>query len=118
MRISGGSTRSAPRSTLRLVRRRSPPTADYLRWIVYVEGLFQAAFLLALAGEFSESRALLDWLPARDRRYTTGHGRAHHRLRGVGNGSAASATVAKMTASPILNASDVLAVAPAFEAHC
>ena len=98
---------------------RSKALATYRRLLAVdpsnVEGLFQAGFLLALAGEFSESRALLDRLPARVAGTPQVMAVLITDFAGVGNGSAASATLAKMTASPILNASDVLAVAPAFE---
>src|SRR5262249_2224124 len=87
-----------------------------------VDALYQSAFLLALQGKFSESRALIDRLPpeARDRpqalavltadlaglgAQTVREDRAH---------AEAIATAARLAAHPDLTAADILSVLPVF----
>jgi tetratricopeptide (TPR) repeat protein len=80
-----------------------------------VEGLYQAGFLLTLAGQFAESRALLDRLPSDISSQPQVLAVLATDFSGLTNATAASTTLAKMTTHPALSASDVLAIAPAFD---
>jgi tetratricopeptide (TPR) repeat protein len=79
------------------------------------EGLYQAGFLLALGGQFADSRALFDLLPENVRRRPQSLAVAAIDLAGLGNARAAAATVQDLAAHSELSAPDVLAVMPAFE---
>jgi tetratricopeptide (TPR) repeat protein len=79
------------------------------------EGLYQAGFLLALDGQFADSRILIDRLPENVRRRPQTLAVAAVDLAGVGNARAASAAVRDLAAHSELTAPDVLGVLPAFE---
>ena len=79
-----------------------------------IEGLYQSAFLHALAGKFAESRGLVARLPAeiRDRPQTLAVLVAD--LAGIADATAPT-TCGELIAHPELTAADVLAVLPAFD---
>jgi tetratricopeptide (TPR) repeat protein len=83
-----------------------------------VEALYQSAFLLALQGNFADSRALIDRLPAdaRDRPQALAVLTAD--LAGLGAASAASAdamnTAKRLAEHPALTATDIVSILPAF----
>ena len=78
------------------------------------EGLYQLAFLEALAGRFPESSALLDRLPQELRGQPRVLAVLVADLAGQGDPKAAT-TSAKLESHPALTAADVIAVLPAFD---
>lgn len=77
-----------------------------------VEGQYQSAFLLALAGKFADSRALVDRLPAEVRQQSHTLALTALDLAATGDGTAGGA-VSALAAHPDLVADDVLALLPA-----
>jgi tetratricopeptide (TPR) repeat protein len=80
-----------------------------------VEALYQRGFLLALSGAFTESRALIDRLPAEIRRRSQVLAIRAIDLAGLGDTRGATAVVDSLSAHPELTAADVTAVIPAFD---
>jgi tetratricopeptide (TPR) repeat protein len=78
-----------------------------------VEGLYQAAFLLALDGAFDESRTFVDRLPADVRGGPQVLAVLAVDLHALGDRSGARAAVAALAAHPRLSAADVVGVLPA-----
>lgn len=81
-----------------------------------VEGLYQAAFLLALEGQFAESRAFVERLPGDVRRRPQALAVLAASLAGLGQASAAARAAQALVAHPDLTELDVLAVLPALPA--
>ena len=79
-----------------------------------VEGLYQSAFLLALAGRFAESRALVDRLPAEVRQQSHTLALVALDLAATGD-PGASMAVAALAAHPDFTADDVMALVPAVD---
>ena len=80
-----------------------------------VEGLYQAGFLLALAGRFDESRGLLHRLPAATRQTPQVLAVLAVVEAGLGGPAGAASLVERLAGHPELTAADVLAVLPAAE---
>jgi tetratricopeptide (TPR) repeat protein len=79
-----------------------------------VEGLYQSAFLLALAGKFSESRGLIDRLPNEVRQQSHALALAALDLAATGD-PGATAAVTALAAHPGFTADDVTALLPALD---
>lgn len=79
------------------------------------EGLYQAAFLLAIDGHFRESQELIERLPADLRPRPQIAAVLAVDLDGTGDRTAAIAIVRRLADDPHLGAADVLAVLPAFD---
>jgi tetratricopeptide (TPR) repeat protein len=116
----------APYTNLgRLYQERSAPDPEarskaldvYRRLLAFepanVEGLYQAAFLLALEGAFDESRRFVDRLPADVRGGPQALAVLAVDLHALGDQSGARAAVASLGAHPRLSAADVVGVLPA-----
>jgi tetratricopeptide (TPR) repeat protein len=82
---------------------------------VNAEALYQAGFLLALNGDFADSRGLIERLPAQARERPQVLAVLAADLSGEGNGPAASAVASELAAHPDLTALDVRGVVPAFD---
>jgi tetratricopeptide (TPR) repeat protein len=82
---------------------------------VHAEALFQAAYLSAIAGDWSSSRALLERLPERARSRPQALAVLVADAAGVGERARALEMAAQVLAHPDLGEADVLAVMPALE---
>jgi tetratricopeptide (TPR) repeat protein len=79
------------------------------------EGLYQRGFLLALKGQFAESRALIDRLPEAMRQRPQVLAVSAVDLAGLGDLRGATAAADVLSAHPDLTASDITAIIPAVE---
>jgi tetratricopeptide (TPR) repeat protein len=79
------------------------------------EGLYQAAFLLALDGRFADANAYVARLPAEIRDAAQVLALAATTNAGAGDGAAATGAVQRLGSHPDLSAADVMALVPAFE---
>jgi tetratricopeptide (TPR) repeat protein len=80
-----------------------------------VEGLYQAAFLLAIGGEFAESLALVQRMPGDARWRPQALAVVVADLAGSGDMASASTAAARLASHAQLTSADVVAVLPAFE---
>ena len=80
-----------------------------------VEGLYQCGFQLAMSGQFAESRALVEQLPAELRQRPQTLALAALDLAATGEPAGSSAAVTALASHPDLTAADVVAVLPAFD---
>ncbi|MPY90714.1 MAG: tetratricopeptide repeat protein [Luteitalea sp.] len=80
-----------------------------------VEGLYQAAFLLALEGQFAESRELVGRLPDDVRARPQALAVLAADLAGLSDRAAAAEVVSRLAAHPDLSAEDVTSVLPALD---
>jgi tetratricopeptide (TPR) repeat protein len=80
-----------------------------------VEGLYQAGFLLALEGQFAESRDLVDRLPNQVRETPQTLALLATDLAGTGDAEGAMGMVTRLAAHPELIATDVVRLLPALE---
>lgn len=78
-----------------------------------VEGLFQSGFLLAIDGQFADSRATLERLPEDVRQRPQALAVLAADLTGLGDPAAARGVVSALAAHAALTEADVLAVLPA-----
>ncbi len=81
-----------------------------------VEGLYQAAFLLALDAQFAESRALVDRLPDRIRQRPQALAVLIADLAGLDETQAATRMARQLVAAPELTEADIRAILPALPA--
>jgi tetratricopeptide (TPR) repeat protein len=79
------------------------------------EGLYQAGFLLAVQGRFTESQALLERLPEDIRARPQILAILTVDLAGTGRLDAAETSATRVASDPALVAADVVALSPAFE---
>ncbi len=78
-----------------------------------VEGIFQCGFLLALDGQFADSRAMIERLPEEVQRRPQALAVLAADLGGVGDTKAARVVVDALSVAPTLAEADVLSVLPA-----